>query len=795
MNEQTLQIAGMSCAACQQHVERALCSVPGVEAATVNLLSHEARVVSTRPLEIQPLINAVRQAGYDASLRDTQAVRETHPAAHTHATSERALGLRVVLSLIAGAIAMLLAMPLMTAGRSPDPFLNAAANLLDSFMPDALMHLPAQPLRWLLCALALTVMVFAAPDIYLAAWRAARHRASNMNTLVALGTLAAFAASLSATLHASAGSSADVYFESIILILAFLLAGRWLETRARHRATGSLRAFAELSVGTARLLHLDPALQSPDYAAAPDTTLPLDAIQAGDLIRVLAGERIPLDGIILHGRSSIDESMLTGEPLPVTRAHGDRVTGGTMNLDGVLVLRATAVGSSSTLAQMQRLLEQAQATRAPMQRLADRVSAIFVPFILILAVVAFALWALALNTGSRHQGFAQPLAIAIAVLIIACPCAMGLAVPAAITVALGRAARAGLLIKGGEALERLALLDTLAFDKTGTLTEGRPHIVHFERAPDAQEDPASLLPAAAAVERFSTHPLAEAVVAFTATQPGLPPPPLVTDVEVLPGTGIRARIGKRTVAIGNATLLLAQAPPGALVAPASLAAATPLYLLLDGLPQAVFFAADQLRSESAHTVADLRHLGLASLMLTGDTRSSAEAIARDAGIPQVHAQLLPTAKLDLVRRLQSEGHRVGMAGDGINDAAALALADAGFAMAAGTDLAREAGDVLLLHPDLRLIPAAIRLSRQTVRIMRQNLGWAFIYNLIGLPIAAGALYPHFHILLSPVLASLAMALSSVSVLANSLRLRRARLDAQLQTPSSKLSTNPSFQTS
>src|SRR6201996_2192192 len=517
MTEQTLQIAGMSCAACQHHVERALRSVPGVESASVSLLANSAQINSTQPIEVQPLIEAVRNAGYDAS------VASSHHAAHSRDHSEHsehihdadgpALGLRVLLSLIAGGIAMVLSMPLMMTSASADPLLNFLARILEPVTPAALMSLPAQPLRWFLCALSLAVMLFAAPEIYVGAWRAARHRSTNMNTLVAIGTVSAFGASFVATLRTT-GSGADVYYESVILILGFLLAGRWLEARARRQATRSIRGFAQLSAATARLLEVDLSIEHPDFAYAPETVLPADALAAGDVLRVLAGDRVPVDGIILAGRSSVDESMLTGEPIPVTRTPGDRIISGTLNLDGVLVLRATGVGSASTLAQMQRLLTQAQSSRAPMQRLADRVSAIFVPAILALAAAAFAGWAIVLNTVGRHEGLAQPFAIAIAVLIIACPCAMGLAVPAAITVAIGRAARSGLLIKGGESIERIAALDALAFDKTGTLTEGKPHIAHFETAENPAIAAEELLALAAAVERSSTHPLAEAIVRF-----------------------------------------------------------------------------------------------------------------------------------------------------------------------------------------------------------------------------------------------------------------------------------------
>lgn len=777
MSEQTLHISGMTCASCQHHVERALRGVPGVETANVNLMARSAHVVSAQPLEMQPLIEAVRHAGYDAAPPSSDHVSA---AEHAHmspeASGERLLGLRVVLSLVAGAVAMVLSMPLMNSGASADPLLNAASRMMAPIMPAALMGLPAQPLRWFLCVLSLAVMLLAAPQIYLAAWRAAMHRTTNMNTLVAIGTISAFIASLIATIRPFAGAVADVYFESVILILAFLMAGRWLEARARSQATGAIRGFAELSVSAARLVEIDPANGQPDYAPAQDTVLPLDAIEPGDVVRILAGDRVPLDGIIVDGRSSIDESMLTGEPVPVTRTRGDRITAGSLNLDGVLVVRATGVGRNSTLAQMQRLLEEAQATRAPMQRLADRVSEIFVPTILVLAVCTFVVWAIAMNTGGRHLGFVQPFAATIAVLIIACPCAMGLAVPAAVTVALGRAAKAGLLIKGGESLERIARLDTIALDKTGTLTEGRPHVARFQAAASAEWDAPKLIAAAAAVERSSTHPLAQAVVAYAAGDVGATQLQFaVSDVEVLPGIGVRARIDGREIVIGNVSLLASESQDVDLATPPDLSYATPLYLLLDGRPQGVFFATDQLRPEAAESVGELQRLGVTSLMLTGDTQQSADAIAREAKITEVRARLLPNDKLGAIRKLQAEGRRVGMAGDGINDAASLAQSDAGFAMAAGTDLAREAGDVLLLHSDLRLLPGAVRLGRQTVSVMRQNLGWAFAYNLVGLPVAAGVLYPAFHILLSPVLASAAMALSSVSVLLNSLRLRRAHL--------------------
>jgi Cu+-exporting ATPase len=773
VTEQTLRIQGMTCASCQIHVQRALEAVPGVASANVNLMAHTAQIVTnngtTTPLDTAALIAAVRASGYDASLPAAEGEHHDHDSME----SPR-LGLRTLFALIAGAVAMLLSMPLMMAASgNSDPLLHTLANALAPLMPSALMDLPVQPIRWLLFALALATMLFAAPEIYTAAFRAARHRTTNMNTLVTLGTLAAFASSFAATIapayFASHGLASDVYYEAVVLILAFLLTGRWLEARARARATSALRGFAQLESANARLLNLAPG--STDYASASETLLPLSAIEPSDLVRVLPGDRIPLDGLIVHGRSSIDESMLTGEPLPVTRNIGDHVSGGTLNLDGPLVLRATAVGSASTLAQMQRLLSQAQSSRAPMQRLADRASAIFVPTVLALAALTFAVWSIAENTGGHHEGFARALSVAIAVLIIACPCAMGLAVPAAITVSLGRAAQSGLLIKGGEALERLATVDTIALDKTGTLTEGRPHIAAFVLARNATLDSETLLAYAAAAERLSTHPLALAVVDYTTQHASLPTAPSIENLVTLPGTGLTATIAGRKLALGNAALL-PSAPPAELLAPPDLARATPLYLLIDEIPQAVFFATDELRASAHEAIAQLNALHVHPVLLTGDIAASAAPIALAAGIEDVQAHLLPAEKLTAIRTFQTAGRKVAMVGDGINDAAALAQSDAGLAMASGSDLAREAGDILLLHHDLRLIPLSIQIARRTTHIMRQNLGWAVIYNLIGLPLAAGVLYPHFHILLSPILASAAMALSSVSVLTNSLRLRR-----------------------
>ncbi len=704
-------------------------------------------------------------------------------------SNERSLGLRAALSLLAGAVAMGLSMPLMrplmdgNAATAADPLNRWLLHLTMPLLPAALMSLPPQPVRWVLGALALGTMLFAAPEIYGAAWRAARHRTTNMNTLVALGTLSAFGVSFAATLadalHSPLPLFGDVYYEAVVLILGFLLAGRWLEGRARRRAVADVGSFARLGASQARWL-ADTAPADPQtLLSSPETLLPVDALAVGDVLRVLPGDRVPLDAEVLAGRSAVDESMLTGEPLPVTRSVGDRLLGGTLNLDGALILRATALGADSTLAQMGRLLERARSTRAPLQRLADRASAVFVPSVLLLAAVTFLAWAVADNTGTHHIGLGRAISLAISVLVIACPCAMGLAVPAAVAVALGAGARAGVLFKDGEAIERLAGAQVIAFDKTGTLTEDTPRIAAFLRTADSIHAEATLLAWANAVEGLSTHPLATAIRNFASgrqptfdTSRNADPVLVLEQGHVLPGIGTEATLEGRRIAIGSAALL----PGGDLAvlpeAPDALRQATPMYLTVDGRHEATFYALNALRPSAAGLAAAMARLGLRSILLTGDTAEAAHAVAAEAGIADVRAKLLPEQKVLAIEALQQEGLRVAMAGDGLNDAGALAQADAGIAVASGADLAREAGHIVLLHPDLRLIPLAVRLARRARRIMRQNLVWAVGYNLLGIPLAAGLLLPRFGIALSPALASAAMALSSVSVLLNALRLAK-----------------------
>jgi Cu+-exporting ATPase len=574
-----------------------------------------------------------------------------------------------------------------------------------------------------------------------------------MNTLVALGTGAALAYSVAATtipgVFRRHGLHPDVYYDAVLLIIGFLLLGRWLDARAKRRTLDALHEFMKLQPQFAHLLR-----------DGHEVEVPLAEVIAGDTVVLRPGERVPVDGIVLTGLTSIDESLITGESLPVARKPGDRVIGGSLNFDGVLEYRATSIGAASVLGQMVRLVEEAQSSRAPMQQLADRVSAVFVPVVLALALATFLIWILA------GGGSGRAFAVAVAVLVIACPCAMGLAVPAALTVAIGRAAQLGVLFKGGESLERLAHIDTVVLDKTGTLTEGKPEVVAVRALNCSTEN--QILTLAAALESRSEHPLARAILA--AAEKRRLTTPSAESVRAVPGKGIEGLVNGKPIAAGNAALMqeIGIAIPDA----QSTAGATLMYIAQDRTLLGVIEARDTLRASAPEAIAGLRRLGIHTAMLTGDTPATAEVIAKLAGIDQVWAGLLPAQKLEKIRELQQEGHRVAMAGDGINDAAAISQADAGLAMGTGADLAREAGDAILLHGEPRQILDAVLLARQAQRVMRQNLGWAFGYNLLGIPIAAGVLYPAFGILLSPAIASAAMALSSVSVLSNSLRLRR-----------------------
>jgi Cu+-exporting ATPase len=725
----------MTCAACQRHVEEALRSTEGVSEARVDLMAHRAHVAfdpSVAPPE--KLLAAIREAGYDAVL--PRSGSPDSAAGHDSGSATKAWTM-----LVAGSLTMVLAMPLSTdMGTIDHAFMRALPWLY---------AMPAEVLRWTLLIGTALFLVWAGRPIYVNAWRGLLHGTTNMNTLVSLGTSVAFGYSAYATIWPAA--ERQVYYDAVLLILGFLLLGKALEARAKRRALAALDSLSRMKPVTARRV-----------VDGVQTIVPLDEIRPGDSVLVLPGERFPVDATVLEGRTTVDESMLTGESTPLERAPGGRVLAGSLNYDGAVTCRAESLGEATVLAQITRMVEQAQGSRAPMERLADRASTIFVPVVLGLAAVTCMSWLVA----THSVGLA--LANTVAVLVIACPCAMGLAVPAALTVAVGRGAQLGVLFKGGEAVERLSNLNAIVLDKTGTLTVGRPVLESIHPLGGMKEP--ELLRIAAAAEERSNHPLAHAIIDH-ARQADVSWP-AAEGAQILPGRGLTARVDGRECMLGNEALFSEFFVPLPKNVTPPEPGVTRLWMAVDNKPAAYFDARDTLRPDCPAVVAELQERGLRVLMLTGDSPAASAPIAEQAGIAEIEAGLDPAGKLTRIRALQQGGLRVGMVGDGINDAGALAQADAGIAMGTGADLAQEAGDVLLLRATPSAIPAALDLARSTLRVMRQNLWWAAGYNVLGIPLAAGALYPAFHILLSPWIAAAAMAFSSVSVLANSLRLRR-----------------------
>jgi len=782
-----IPVTGMTCAACQARVQRTLSRTPGVADASVNLMMANATVAydpaATSP---QALVDVIRSTGYGAELPTPGRTAFEEQAERDRAQGEEFVTLRrkAIVSAAAGVVAMLLSMPLMAghggqpslgsgqAHRATDPLMDWATGALTPALQAAapwLYSLPAAAITWSLLLVTLGVMAWAGRHFYTRAWVAFRHHSADMNTLVAVGTGAAFLYSVIATvapgLFLRNGVAPDVYFEAVILIIAFVLAGNAVEARAKRQTASALRALAGLQPRTARVA-----------GPAGETDVPTEHVRAGDTVVVRPGERVPVDGEVVSGESAVDESMLTGESMPVAKRPGDRVIGGTINGTGALRYRATTLGADSVLAQIVKLMRDAQGSRAPIQALADRVSAVFVPVVISIAVATFVAWYVAVHASGAPGGEAtvRAFAAAVAVLIIACPCAMGLAVPTAVMVATGKGAELGVLIKGGEALQRAGDVTTVVLDKTGTVTEGRPAVTDVLVAPDGGLVEAELLRLAAAVEASSEHPLASAIVRH-ARERGLS---LATAESFLSVTGQGATgvVEGRGVLVGNEALLAAWAVD---VAPLrgdaerlAGAAKTPVYVAVDGQLAGLVAVADPVKDTSRDAVRRLRGLGLDVVMLTGDNQRTADAVARAAGIERVVAGVLPEGKVAEIARLQAGGQVVAMVGDGVNDAPALARADVGIAVGTGTDVAVEAADVALMRGDLGGVAQAVALSRRTMRTMRQNLFWAFVYNVVGIPVAAGVLYPAFGLLLSPVLASAAMAFSSVSVVANSLRLRR-----------------------
>jgi P-type Cu+ transporter len=734
----TLPVTGMTCASCQHHVESALMSTAGVESAHVDLMGHKATVIfDPRLADATVLISAIRDAGYDSVLPDQE---ETEPETGAQKSTDDS-ALKAGVTIFSGAVAMLLAMPLDSHMGWVDRLIMRQLPWLYSQSPDLL--------RWTLLILTSAVMIWAGRPIFASAWRSLLHAATNMNTLVSLGTGAAFIYSAWATLQPGGGK--QVYFDAVLLILGFLLLGKFLEARAKRRALEALDSLSRMRPSTARRV-LD----------GMETMVPLEEIRPGDQVKVLPGESFPVDAEILDGRTSVDESMLTGESTPVVREPGDRVLAGTINYDGAVICRAQSLGTETVLAQITRMVEQAQSSRTPMEHLADRASSLFVPTVIGLAALTFGFWALATHS------LEASLASAVAVLVIACPCAMGLAIPAALTVAVGRGAQLGVLFKGGEAMEQLSSVDTMILDKTGTLTEGRPALAAVLPLVGYEEN--ELLRIAAAAEEQSNHPLAHAIVeAARARSLSWRP---AREVQIVPGRGVTAAVDEYSCMVGNEAFFRELFARTSNSFPPPKPGVTRLFMALQGQLAGCFDVRDSLRKDAVAAVAHLRGAGLRVIMLTGDSAAAAAPIANQAGIHEVEAGLDPASKLERVQEFQKKKLRVAMVGDGINDAGALAQAEVGIAMGSGVDLAQEAGGVVLLRATPSSIVVAYELSRETLKIMRENLAWAAGFNLVGIPIAAGVLYPFFHILLTPWLAAAAMALSSLSVLMNSLRLRR-----------------------
>ncbi len=760
-----LDIEGMTCASCVNRIERYLRKVDGVVEANVNLATERASIIARPEVTIDQLIGAVEAAGYEAKLlvdaqpdpTEAAAVEAEPHAAHREAAREPETSFQqrhLADTRRRLALAAVLTTPLL---------LGLASMTIAPFLPGFLTN------PWLQLALATPVQFYAGWPFYKGAWKVARHRATDMNTLIAVGTSAAYFYSLAAILFPDFFRAAGVataeqlplYFDTSAAIITLILLGRFLEARARSHTSDAIRKLIGLQPRTARVLR-----------DGTERDVPIEEVVRGDLLIVRPGERVAVDGVVRDGRSAVDESMVTGEPIPVTKDAGAEVIGGTINTSGSFRLEATRVGRDTVLAQIVRLVQEAQGSKAPIQRLADLVTSYFVPVVLGIAALTFVVW---FGFGPE-PAFNLALLNTVAVLIIACPCALGLATPTSIMVGTGKGAENGVLFRNAEALERLHNVGAVILDKTGTLTEGKPRVTDIIRAGEAlpEED---LLRLVASAERGSEHPLGEAIVRFARDDRSLELAE-ASGFEASSGQGIAATVGQHEVVVGRSAFLESRGvdPSAMRTAADGLAAAgkTPVFVAIDGRPAAVIAIADTLKAGSVEAVAELHRMGFEVAMLTGDNETTAKAIARQAGVDSVLADVRPDEKAAQVRKLQAGGKLVAMVGDGINDAPALAQADVGIAIGTGTDVAIESGSVTLMSGDLRALVTAFALSRATMRNIKQNLFWAFAYNVALIPLAAGLLYPFTGWLLDPIVAAAAMALSSVTVVSNALRLRRFR---------------------
>ncbi|MFQ6070296.1 MAG: heavy metal translocating P-type ATPase [Candidatus Aminicenantales bacterium] len=804
-----IPVVGMSCASCASTIQRVLSGIEGVEKATVNFATSKATVFyRTKRVKIADLISAIKKSGYEVGAasvelpleglkcascvqkieREVREIKGVTKAAVNLATEKARIeyfpseiGINEIKRVIESTGYKVLEIAPSLPGEDAESavrrreYKRLKLRFFTGLILGIIIFLGSLP-RWfpwvpafltnyfVLWMLATPVQFWIGWQFYKGAWQAFKHKNADMNTLIAVGTSAAYVYSVLATFFPSffraGGIEPKVYFDTSALIIVLILLGRLLEARAKGQTSEAIKKLMGLKPKTARVIR-----------EGKEVDLLVEEVLVGDIIIVRPGEKIPVDGVVEEGKSAVDESMITGESIPVKKAPGDEVIGATINKTGSFRFKATKVGKDTALAQIIKLVQEAQGSKAPIQRLADVISGYFVPIVISIAIATFIIW---FNFGP-WPSLTFALLNFVAVMIIACPCALGLATPTAVMVGTGKGAENGILIKGGESLETAHKLDTIVFDKTGTLTKGEPEVTDIAPLDSCSQE--ELLQYAASAEKASEHPLGEAFIKGAAERGlSLFEPKEFNAIE---GKGIEAKVNGRNILIGSKKLMTErQININELTHRAeefSKEGKTPIYVSFDGKPVGLVAVADTLKENSAEAVSKLRKLGLEVVMLTGDNRKTAEAIARKAGIGRVISEVLPEDKVHEITRLQSGGKNVAMVGDGINDAPALAQANVGIAIGSGTDVAMEASDITLIKGDLHGVVAAIELSKRTIRIIKQNLFWAFFYNTVGIPVAAGVLYPFFGILLNPIFASAAMAFSSVSVVSNSLRLRRVKL--------------------